>query len=179
MTKKNEFDNYIGVPASIPEVIPFSMTSYEYFYRNLEESDEMVLWHCIAAWLCCTDPNKSFHDPFVTDEIKKAKKEYKVADVHIFGDKIEIDNERKKINTENISNNESMKITKRELKQMINESVYDALNEELLLRGEESQGGAPKRSMNRFVKLLDNMLDEIHAISKNPKQFPSIDFDGD
>ena len=86
----NRFDNYVGVPSNIPQVEPFTVSSFQYFYKDLDQSDEMILWHSIATWVCCLDPNKEYHDPFASDETKMAKTETKTAEVHVFGDKIEI-----------------------------------------------------------------------------------------
>ena len=125
-TVDNKFDNYIGVPSSIPQVDPFTVSSYEYFYRNLDQRDEMILWHCIAAWICCLNPNKEFHDPFATDEIKKARVEVKTAEVHVFGDKIEIIENKQYKNM----NKNRIRLTESQLHRVIEESVKRVLKED-------------------------------------------------
>ena len=71
----------------------------------------MIIWHSIATWICCLDPNKEYHDPFATDEVKKAKTKAKTAEVHVFGNEIEITENNK----ENINCNRIMNKNKRQL----------------------------------------------------------------
>ena len=119
---KNEFKNFVGVPITIPTVKPFTVTSYEYSYKNLEQQDEMIIWHCIATWISCLKPDRVFHDPFAQDKVKKAKVETKIANVKVFGDTIEI--------TESKSNKNMKKtITESQLRQIVKESVKKVLNE--------------------------------------------------
>ena len=125
----NKFDNYVGVPASIPQVEPFTVSSFEYFYKNLDQGDEMVLWHSIASWVCCLSPNKEYHDPFASDEKKRAKTEVKAAEVHVFGDKAEIVSENKQYNTNRNMNKKQIRLTESDLKQIVKESVNKILNE--------------------------------------------------
>ena len=120
---RNRFNNHIGVPSTIPTVEPFTITSYEYFYKNLEQRDEMMIWHSIATWVCCLDPNKVYHDPFAQDETKKAKVETKTADVKIYGDKVEIT--ESKIN----KHMEKKTITESQLRKVVAESIMEVLNE--------------------------------------------------
>ena len=117
---KNKFDNHVGVPITIPTVEPFTVTSYEYSYKNLEQQDEMIIWHCIAAWISCLKPDRVFHDPFAQDEVKKAKVETKIANVKVYGKAVEI--------TESNKNMRKI-ITESQLKQIIKETVRRVLNE--------------------------------------------------
>ena len=121
----NRFDNYVGVPSNIPQVEPFTVSSFQYFYKDLDQSDEMILWHSIATWVCCLDPNKEYHDPFASDETKMAKTETKTAEVHVFGDKIEI-TENKQYNN---MNKKQIRLTESDLKQLVKESVNKILSE--------------------------------------------------
>lgn len=119
---KNEFKNFVGVPITIPTVKPFTVTSYEYSYKNLEQQDEMIIWHCIATWISCLKPDRVFHDPFAQDKVKKAKVETKIANVKVFGDTVEI--------TESKSNKNMKKtITESQLRQIVKESVKKVLKE--------------------------------------------------
>ena len=119
---RNRFDNHVGVPSSIPAVEPFTVSSYEYFYKNLEQKDEMIIWHCIATWICCLDPYKAYHDPFAQDETKRAIFKMKTANVKVFGDKAEITESR---TTENMK----VVITENDLQNIVRECVRRIIKE--------------------------------------------------
>lgn len=121
----NRFDNYVGVPSNIPQVEPFTVSSFQYFYKDLDQSDEMILWHSIATWVCCLDPNKEYHDPFASDETKMAKTETKTAEVHVFGDKIEITENKQYYNM----NKKLIRLTESDLHKIVKESVNKILME--------------------------------------------------
>ena len=86
----------------------------------MEQQDEMIIWHCIAAWISCLKPDRVFHDPFAQDEVKKAKVETKIANVKVYGKAVEI--------TESNKNMRKI-ITESQLKQIIKETVRRVLNE--------------------------------------------------
>ena len=101
----------------------------------MEQRDEMIIWHSIATWVCCLNPNKVYHDPFAQDEHnKKANVTTKMAVVKIIGDKIKI-NETINLNNMNTKTHDVQygkkvyHINETRLREIINESVRYVLNE--------------------------------------------------
>lgn len=116
---KNRFNNKIFVPDSIPAVEPFSMTSYSYKSSLLTLQDVEVIYGAMLIWLFRQNGNVPFDDPFKGTE-KEAMFEKKTSEVTTRSS----DNNG---NEENSSYKPQYKITKRELKQMINECVREVM----------------------------------------------------
>lgn len=160
---KNEFKNFVGVPITIPTVKPFTVTSYEYSYKNLEQQDEMIIWHCIATWISCLKPDRVFHDPFAQDKVKKAKVETKIANVKVFGDTVEITESKSNKNmkkTVRLNEEQFKKIVAESVKKVIAESMYG--DEPFYKNGSGEYTTTPqKRERSSYI---ENTVDNIGMI---------------
>lgn len=80
--KKNRFNNKVQIPDNIPELQPFTMSSFSYSANKLEIQDIEVIYGSLLIWLFRTNGNAAFQDPFVGTE-KEAKAETKTTEITI------------------------------------------------------------------------------------------------
>ncbi len=117
--KQNKFRNNVVSPITIEKVKPFSISSFNYDSRILEQGDDDCILKSIIDWLHNSRGNYPYKDPFENTP--------KAANVLTKTAKVKISSGEGGVPVTEIVHNNKVKLTESQLRRIIQESLIESL----------------------------------------------------